>query len=460
MKMKQIIPFLSLLLFPNFNFAKVNLPAIFSDNMVIQRNAEVNIWGWAKPGEEITVMVSWNDLEVKTKPDNSGYWNLKIKTSDKRGNQRIKIKGYNEVVFENILLGEVFLISGQSNMEWSAGAGIEGGEEAIRNSTNSNIRFFTVNHRTAKCPQNDLSGTWVESTPETMKNFSAAGYFFAQKLQRELNVPVGLVNSSWGGTPAEPWMPASTIKNDRTLTKAAKLLPETEWGPSKPGLIYNAMIHPLKNFKFSAILWYQGESNTPNANYYEEIFSALIQSWRVEFQEELRFYFAQIAPYNYETELTGVKIRDAQRKTLKLPNTGMVMTSDIGNIIDIHPKNKKDVGVRFANLVLAEQFNRDIKAKTPLIQKAILENDEIILTFRNSEGLYRDKNNKTSQFEIAGSNKEFEPAKFEIKDDRIILSNRKLKNPVYVRYSWGNTSISNIFNGAKLPASSFYIEIE
>ncbi len=450
----------AVILIPGFIYSNVSLPAIFGDNMVLQRNAEVNIWGWAKPGEEIQISVSWSQENFKVKPDSNGNWQALIPTNEERGSQTISIKGYTEVILKNVLLGEVWLISGQSNMEWTAGAGIEGGEEAIKNSENRNIRFFTVNHRTAEFPQNDLRGEWSESSPETMINFSAVAYFFAQKLSKELDVPVGLVNATWGGTPAEPWMPSSTIKNDRTLTKAAELLPKTEWGPSKPGLIYNAMIHPLKNFKFSGILWYQGESNTPNADYYEEIFSALIQSWRVEFQEELPFYFAQIAPYYYETEFTGVKIRDAQRRTLKLPKTGMVMTSDIGNINDIHPKNKKDVGVRFANLVLAEQFIKDIKAKAPLIQKAILENDKIILIFSNSEGLYLDKNSKTRQFEIAGSNKEFEPAKFEIKDDRIILSNRKLENPVYIRYSWGNTSISNIFNGAKLPASSFYIKIE
>ncbi|WP_026914920.1 sialate O-acetylesterase [Christiangramia portivictoriae] len=450
----------AVILIPGFIYSNVSLPAIFGDNMVLQRNAEVNIWGWAKPGEEIQISVSWSQENFKVKPDSNGNWQALIPTNEERGSQTISIKGYTEVILKNVLLGEVWLISGQSNMEWTAGAGIEGGEEAIKNSENRNIRFFTVNHRTTEFPQNDLRGEWSESSPETMINFSAVAYFFAQKLSKELDVPVGLVNATWGGTPAEPWMPSSTIKNDRTLTKAAELLPKTEWGPSKPGLIYNAMIHPLKNFKFSGILWYQGESNTPNADYYEEIFSALIQSWRVEFQEELPFYFAQIAPYYYETEFTGVKIRDAQRRTLKLPKTGMVMTSDIGNINDIHPKNKKDVGVRFANLVLAEQFIKDIKAKAPLIQKAILENDKIILIFSNSEGLYLDKNSKTRQFEIAGSNKEFEPAKFEIKDDRIILSNRKLENPVYVRYSWGNTSISNIFNGAKLPASSFYIKIE
>ncbi|WP_295178106.1 sialate O-acetylesterase [uncultured Christiangramia sp.] len=450
----------AVILIPGFIYSNVSLPAIFGDNMVLQRNAEVKIWGWAKPGEEIQISVSWSQENFKVKPDSNGNWQALIPTNEERGSQTISIKGYTEVILKNVLMGEVWLISGQSNMEWTAGAGIEGGEEAIKNSENSNIRFFTVNHRTAQYPQNDLRGEWSESSPETMKNFSAVAYFFAQKLSKELDVPVGLVNATWGGTPAEPWMPISTIKNDSTLTKAADLLPETEWGPSKPGLIYNAMVNPFKQFKFSGILWYQGESNTANADYYEEVFSALIKSWRAQFQDELPFYFAQIAPFNYETEFSGVKIRDAQRKALKLPHTGMVMTGDIGNIDDIHPKNKKEVGIRFANLVLADKFKKEVKAYAPIIEKAVIQKNNIILSFNHSEGLQVNTHNKASQFEIAGEDKEFHPVDFRIKDEQIVLKKGKLKDPVFVRYSWTNTGIPNISNDAGLPSSSFTIEIE
>ncbi|MEZ7494339.1 sialate O-acetylesterase [Leeuwenhoekiella aequorea] len=450
----------AIILTPGFTYSNVSLPALFADNMVLQRNADVIFWGWAKPGEEIEISVSWSDEKFKVKPTNNGFWQSVIPTNEKSGSQTIRIKGYNEVVLKNVLLGEVWLISGQSNMEWSAGAGIEGGEEAIENSKNNNIRFFTVNHRTAEFPQNDLRGNWEESTPETMKNFSAVAFFFAQKLSKELDVPVGLVNATWGGTPAEPWIPAQIIQNDSVLSKAADLLPETEWGPSKPGLIYNAMVNPLKPFKFSGILWYQGESNTPNADSYEAIFSALITSWRAEFKEELPFYFAQIAPFSYETEFSGVKVRDAQRKTLKLPHTAMVVTGDIGNINNIHPKNKKEVGIRFANLVLADKFKKEIKAYAPLIQKATVDKNKIILNFSNAERLQIDKNNKASQFEIAGANKAFQPVDFKIKDNQIFLKKGKLEHPLFVRYSWTNSCVPNIFNTAGLPTSSFTIKIE
>lgn len=186
----------AIILTPGFTYSNVSLPALFADNMVLQRNADVNFWGWAKPGEEIEISISWSDEKFKVKPTNNGFWQSVIPTNEKSGSQTIRIKGYNEVVLKNVLLGEVWLISGQSNMEWSAGAGIEGGEEAIENSRNNNIRFFTVYHRTAEFPQNDLRGNWEESTPETMKNFSAVAYFFAQKLSKELDVPVGLVNAT------------------------------------------------------------------------------------------------------------------------------------------------------------------------------------------------------------------------------------------------------------------------
>ena len=459
MKIKFIIVVAALMQISQM-YSNVVLPAIFADNMVLQRNADVAIWGWAKPGETVKISSSWDVAEYSVTPNNRGFWKTTILTNEKKGSQELVIEGYNKITLKNILLGEVWLISGQSNMEWSAAAGIENGERAIQNSKNDSIRFFTVNHKTARFPQDDLNGSWVGSKPETMKNFSAVAYFFAQKLNKELQVPVGLIGSTWGGTPAETWVPKHAIERDSILVKAAGLLPETEWGPKEPGSIYNAMIHPLMNFKIAGVLWYQGESNTVNSQYYEKMFTTLIESWRVQFNEIIPFYFAQIAPYKYETEFSGVQIRDAQRRALRLAKTGMVVTSDIGNINDIHPKNKKDVGIRFANLVMADKFKKEIKAYPPLIQKATSDKNKIILNFSNAELLHIDKNNKASQFEIAGADKVFQPVDFKIKDNQIFLKKGKLEHPLFVRYSWANSSIPNIFNGTGLPTSSFTIKIE
>lgn len=288
---KHILIGVNLMLMLSFNsFANISLPGIFSDNMVLQRNAEVKIWGWAKAMEEITLSNSWNNELIKTKALNSGYWELLLATPDIRGVQEIKISGYNEVTLKNVLLGEVWLVSGQSNMEWTFNFGIDHKEEALKMAENSQLRFFSVDHRSADFPQQDLAGKWEVGSVDAMKNFSAIAFFFGHKLNKELNnVPIGLINSSWGGTPAEVWMPAEVIEENAELSKAAKLLPDVEWGPNTPGFLYNAMIAPLIPFKLAGILWYQGESNVDNAQYYQKMFSTLILSWRKKWGEEIPF---------------------------------------------------------------------------------------------------------------------------------------------------------------------------
>ena len=457
--LKTSIFFLMLML-SNTCFSNVSLPRIFSDNMVLQRNANIKIWGWAKPGEVVKINTTWSEKEVSTTVGRNGFWELVLETPDVRGSQEIEIIGYNTILLKNVLLGEVWLVSGQSNMEWSPAAGINNAAEAVAGAENPNLRFFSVAHRTAANPQQDLDGQWVSSTPETMEHFSAVAYFFGKRLTEELGVPVGLINSSWGGTPAEVWMPAETIENDPILSKAAALLPEEEWGPKEPGIIYNAMIAPLIPFELAGVLWYQGESNTVNAKYYESIFSSLIKSWRQKWDKELPFYYAQIAPYDYGEGFAGVEIRDAQRRVLDVPKTGMVMTSDIGNINDIHPRNKKDVGLRFANLALTEVYDIQKPAYAPVLDRIEKKNKELWVYFKNSEGLEIDKENKDSQFEIAGEDGIFHPAKVKLNNNVVRLSSKEVENPQYVRFSWGNKSTSNLFNEAGLPASSFLVEIE
>ncbi|WP_029033810.1 sialate O-acetylesterase [Salinimicrobium terrae] len=441
-------------------FSNVSLPSIFSDNMVLQRNDEVKIWGWAKPGEVVRISTTWAADTLQTKVGNNGTWEILLSTPDVREPQEITISGYNTVVLKNVLLGEVWLVSGQSNMEWTAAAGIDNAEEAIAGAENDQIRFFTVLNRTASCPQQDLDGEWRASTPETMKHFSAVAYFFGKKLNEELGVPVGLINSSWGGTPAEVWMPAEIIEKNEELSRAAKMLPEVEYGPRDPGMLYNAMISPLTPFKLAGILWYQGESNTENADHYEQIFSALINSWRQKWNYEFPFYYAQIAPYDYGDNFSGVKVRDAQRRVLKMPKTGMVMTSDIGDLDDIHPRNKKGVGLRFANLALHEIYEKETAAYFPLFERVEKKGSKLQIYFSHADELELNSQDKKSQFEVAGTDGRFEPVKMKLKNNFIELDVKNIQDPKAVRYSWGNTSVSNIFNDAGLPASSFTEEIK
>ncbi len=442
-----------------FAEANVTLPNIFGDNMVLQRNSEVKIWGWANPKEEIKLISGWNNQEYKTVTNNQAKWELTIKTPEAGGPFTISIKGYNEVLLKNILIGEVWLCSGQSNMEMSASWGIDNGDEEVKNAKDFNIRFFTVSKSTAVTPQNNVLGNWTESTPETMKYFSAVGYFFAKRLKEDLkNVPIGLISSNWGGTPAEIWMPEEVVQNDPVLLENAKKLSEQEYGPHQPGRAYNAMIHPITGFKIAGTLWYQGESNVGSL-VYDKTLGALITSWRKEWKENFPFYYVQIAPYKTGTNnFSNVTVRNSQRKLLKeVSNTGMVVISDVSDTIDIHPKNKKSVGIRLANLALAETYKTNSNlVNGPLFKGFKIEKNKVIVSFDHADGLYF-KNKKSNQFEVAGADGVFVPAEASIKSNQVILTS-KVVNPARVRFAWGNTTQSDLFNKANLPASCFSSE--
>lgn len=454
------IVFVLFLIFSHCAFANITLPNVFSDNMVLQRNSEVTIWGWANPQEEVVITPSWNNQAYKIKASNQAKWEIAIPTPKEGGPYTISIKGYNEIVLKNILLGEVWICSGQSNMEMNASWGIENGDEAVKNAANPNIRLFLVPKLTATSPQNNISGTWTECTPETMKYFSAVGYFFGKRLQEELkDVPIGLISSNWGGTPAEIWTPEEVIQNDVVLLESAKTRKEESYGPNQPGRAFNAMIYPFAKFKIAGALWYQGESNV-GSTVYDKTLSALITSWRKLWGYDFPFYFVQIAPYKYgEDHFCGAIIRDAQRKVLQeVPNTGMVMTSDISPIDDIHPKDKKSVGIRLANLALVNTYKTNaVLVNGPLYKGIKIEKNRITVSFDYAEGLYF-KDKKADLFEIAGADNVFYKAVAVIKNNSVELKSDKVKVPVKVRYAWKNTDQSTLFNKANLPASSFISE--
>ncbi|MEO8535282.1 MAG: sialate O-acetylesterase [Flavobacterium sp.] len=456
----NIFKFAFFLLISTTMMANVSLPNIFGDNMVLQRNSEVKIWGWANPKEEIKLVSGWNNQEYKVVANNQAQWELKIKTPEAGGPFTISIKGYNEVILKNILIGEVWVCAGQSNMEMSAAWGIDNGDEEVKNATNPNIRFFTVPKLTATSPQNNLLGNWTESTPETMKNFSAVGYFFAKRLREDLkNVPIGLISSNWGGTPAEIWIPEEVVQNDPVLLENAKKLNEQEYGPRQPGRAYNAMIYPFVGFKIAGTLWYQGESNV-GSTVYDKTLSALITSWRKGWQDDFPFYYVQIAPYKTgSNNFSNVIVRDSQRKLLKeISNTGMVVISDVSDTIDIHPKNKKSVGIRLANLALTHTYKTNSNlVNSPLFAVFKTDKNKAIVSFDYAEGLHF-ANKTSNQFELAGADGVFYKAEALIKNNQVILTSKKVLVPVKVRFAWGNTIQSDLFNKANLPASCFTSE--
>ena len=434
----------------------VSLPAIFSDHMVLQQNAEVTIWGWANPSEEVTVTGSWDKNTVKTKATNLAQWQVKIKTPAAGGPHTLTVKGYNTIEVQDILMGEVWLCSGQSNMEWTTRAGVDNAQPEIAKANYPAIRFFTVPRRSADGAQLDVDAQWVVCTPETMPNFSAVGYFFGQKIHENLKMPVGLINSSWGGTPAEIWVNAKAIAENKALAEAAAKVKEEPYGPYQPGKAFNAMIAPLIPYRIAGALWYQGESNTSNPQNYEKLLPALIQNWRTEWGYEFPFYFVQIAPYSYGDKNNGVLLRDAQRKSLSVPNTGMVVISDVGNIKDIHPRNKIPVGQRLANWALNKTYGKkDIVFSGPLYKSMKVEGNKIRISFDYAETGLVAKGKELTLFEIAGADQQFVPAMAKISGKTVVVSATSVKNPVAVRFAWSDTAEPNLFNKAGLPASSF-----
>ena len=432
----------------------VSLPAIFGSHMVLQQNSNVQLRGWGKPLEKITITTSWSSDTLRTEADNQANWSLMLNTPEAGGPYTIKVEGYNTLVLEDVLIGEVWLLSGQSNMEWTPRGGLKGGEEEVKNANNQQLRLFVVTHRTASSPNYDVDGHWMVCSPETVMDFSAVGFFFGNRLQQQLECPIGLICSAWGGTPVEVWMPQDEIQqNDRLREGAAKLKP-VPWGPIEPGRTYNAMIAPLMPLPLAGTLWYQGEANTENPATYEAMLKTMIHSWRAGFGSEFPFYFAQIAPWNGYGGDSGVEIRDAQRRVMAEPGTGMVVVSDVGDTIDIHPRNKVAVGERFANLALNRTYGRtDLTYSGPLFSGFHVEKNKVTVNFDFAQGLKA--TGPLNQFEVAGADGKWYPAKASIKNETVVLSSSKVKQPVQVRYAWKNSTVPELFNGAGLPASSF-----
>ena len=434
----------------------VSVPAIFGDHMVLQQNQEIIIWGWARPNEEVTVQPGWEHEEVKTKGNNKAQWQVKIKTPGAGGPFTLTIKGYNTLVIEDVLIGEVWLCSGQSNMEWTAAQGIDDAEAEVATARHPEIRFFTAGLRTAVSPQLDIEGEWVVCTPETMKYFSAVGYFFGREIQSKLDAPVGLISSSWGGTPAEVWTSADVVEDNDLFREEAQKIREVPWCPREPGVAFNAMIAPLIPFRIAGVLWYQGETNTYSPGTYEQFFPALIENWRQHWGYDFPFYYVQIAPYKYGRPMEGAWLRDSQRKALEVPNTGMVVVSDIGNTEDIHPRNKKDVGLRLASWALANTYGKEgITYSGPLYKNMEQEGKKIRVFFDHAENGLMAKGKEITHFEVAGEDGVFVPAKAKIDGGTVVVQAREVKEPVAVRFAWGNTAEPNLFNKEGLPASTF-----
>jgi len=455
MKKHLLILFAATFLSPQL-FAKVSLPSIFADHMVMQQKSQAAFWGWASPLEEVTVITGWNGKHYTTKADNHANWNVTVETPTAGGPYEITVIGSNTLVLHDVLIGEVWVCSGQSNMEWTARIGIDNGTKEVMEADYPGIRFFNVSRRPAPDKQIDCAGEWVKCAPETMIDFSAVGYFFGRDLHQNLNVPIGLINTSWGGTPAEAWTNPEVIADNEFLKKSAAKLSDVPWCPVEPGSAYNSMLAPIIPYAIAGAIWYQGEGNTANHEAYSTLFPAMINNWRQEWNKDFPFYYVQIAPFRYGKTNEGALIREAQLKSLLTPNTGMVVVSDIGNIEDIHPRNKTDVGKRLAGWALNKTYGQEgIIYSGPIYKSITVEKNKIRVFFDHADKGLIKKGETLTHFQIAGDDKMFVNATAVIDGSTVIVSNTQVKNPIAVRFAFSNTAEPNLFNAAGLPASCF-----
>jgi len=489
---------LGIILISSSLLAEIKLPSILGTNMIIQQGKPANIWGKAEPNEKITVQIA--EEVVRTTADNKGLWEVTLKSREANGESlQMTISGTKsqKIKLENILVGEVWVCSGQSNMQWSMSQTHSPIPE-IQRADYPNIRLFYVPRKISTQPQNDVDAEWDICSPETIGSFSAVAYYFGQEIYNELDVPVGLINSNWGGTRIEPWTPDSEIEPLGTIYKnnLKEALPKLEEWIRKaelalenktyihpqpplpnhphqnnrtPTVLYNAMIHPLIRFPIRGAIWYQGEANRNDGLEYTAKMEALIKGWRSVWKVgEFPFYFVQLAPFNYGYTLIDDEsdildfyrlplIWEAQQKTLEIPNTGMAVVSDITNLYDIHPRNKRDVGYRLSLWALAKTYGKtDLVFSGPLYKSMTIEGNKIRISFEyTGSGLKSLNSQPLSWFEIAGENNNYLKAEAVIDGHTVLVWNKRIGKPVTVRFGWHQLAVPNLGNKKNLPASPF-----
>jgi sialate O-acetylesterase len=484
----------------------VKLPGFFTDHMVLQQEKPIRVWGWAEPSEK--VQVSIGEDQASTQADEKGNWLVELPSRSASANPvEIKVVGNNEIQLQDILIGEVWLCSGQSNMEWRVLSSVNADEE-IAAAHFPQIRHMKVPRTPSPVAADDVPAPWQVCSPETVGQFTAAGYFMARRLHKELNVPIGLVNSSWGGTRIEPWTPPvgfegveelkdiSVSVTQRTpgtdafeaalqkhlnstkvwVTKAEQALatdsyvePAPEYPSSltpfttrsQPTTLYNGMIHPLIQMPIRGAIWYQGEANHREGMLYTAKMQALIDGWRTKWnQGPFPFYFVQIAPYQYGDEAGSIlaKFWEAQAAAQSIPNTAMVVINDIATLNNIHPPNKQDVGKRLADLALHHDYGKtDVVAHSPELESMQTEGNQLRLRFKHVGGDLKTSDGKSPDwFEIIGPQSGgFQPATAKIEGNEIVLSSPHVPNPVAMRFAWDKLAEPNLRGATGLPVSAF-----
>ena len=487
---------LGLLFTASLVLADVKLPALFSDHMVLQSGGRVSVWGWASPGESVAVELAGQKLT--TTAGATGQWRVELAPLETGAHLTLTVRGTNVLVIKDVLAGEVWLGSGQSNMGLRvSSANNFAAEQAQANLPE--IRMFTVAAKSSVTPLDDCQGSWQVCQSNTVGNFSAALYFFGREIHQRLKVPVGLINSSWGGTPIQPWMPLDVLKNypgyaallerkqkeiaawparakqlqadlkawavaDAAAQAAHQPEPVKPWFPGSPdsgqympAQLYHAMIHPLIQYRIRGAVWYQGEANAgggaAGAADYTDLQSRLIAGWRQAWGlGDFPFYFVQLPNYNNDS---WAFFREGQANILKVPNTGMAVTIDIGEAANIHPKNKQEAGRRLALIALANVYRQTVVFQGPQFVKAAAEGAALKIYFQHTDGGLVAQGGALKSFAIAGADKKWHPADARIAGNAVLVSSPDVPVPVAVRYDWAGNPDGNLYNGAGLPALPF-----
>jgi len=447
----------------------VKLPAIFTDNLVLQQQTKVAIWGWSDPGKKITVIPSWDKNKYTSVTDTSGKWKLKISTPVAGGPYEIIISDGKSKKINNVLIGEVWLCSGQSNMEFPMkgflGQPVIGSNEAILKSKNSNIRFISIPRASSTEPLKDFEDNWKEAEPKTVSEFSATAYYFGRLLNELLDVPIGLIDVSYGGSCIQAWMSKETSppfedKNIPTKGDSIKVKNRT------PTVLFNGMLSPVIGYGINGCIWYQGETNYKEPEKYPEMLKTMVEEWRSLWGVgKFSFYYAQIAPFSYKQfkpevyieKYNSAYLREAQLKAMDLiPNCGMAVLMDVGEKDCIHPANKKVAGERLAFWALAKTYGIEgFGYESPTYKAIEIKDSVIIVSFNNVPNGLTSFGKELESFEIAGEDKIFYPAKTVLRRKSVVVSCSKVKEPKAVRYAFKDFIVGDLFSTEGLPVSSF-----
>ncbi|MEJ7911803.1 MAG: sialate O-acetylesterase [Chitinophagaceae bacterium] len=448
--------------------AKVTLPLVFSDGMVLQQKERVALWGKGTAGKQVLITTSWNGAKTTVRTNAAGAWKAVVNTAKAGGPYTISFNDGETLLLKDILIGEVWLCSGQSNMEMP----LEGWgkvlnyQQEVAAANHPNIRFLTVEKSTSTQPLKDatIKQGWRKCSPQSAADFSAVAYFFARSIQARLGVPVGLIQSAYSGTPAESWVSGASLQKMREYDSLVTVISSVPGAPQNshiPTVLFNAMINPIVPYGIRGVLWYQGESNTAKAYQYRTLFPLLISDWRKQWgKKNLPFYFVQLANFTDvkpEPEASNwAELREAQLQTLSLPHTGMAVAIDLGEAKDIHPKNKQDVGLRLALIARSKIYGDTVAYSGPIYQSHRVEGSNIVLAFQHTNGgLTLSSGDSLTGFSIAGADQKFHWAKAIIRGDKISVSSPLVKQPIAVRYAWATNPVCNLINKARLPASPF-----